>query len=102
MTPARLAEIKMRYEQKKSFVRSQINMALPGAADLVERQSAPDVRDLLSYVDALTKFAEFCDYHHRSCNGLLGQHLECDCGYTDAREELRAALSQSDGDSDGA
>lgn len=50
MTPERLAEIKMRYEQRKSFVRSTINMSLPGADDLVERYSNPDVRDLLSYL----------------------------------------------------
>jgi len=88
----------MRYEQRKSFVRSQINMSLPGAADLIERQSAPDVRDLLAYVDALVKFAEFCDYHHRSCSGLQGQHLECDCGYSAARDELRAALATPNGE----
>ena len=42
--------------------------------------------------DALKKFAEFCDYHHRRCKGLLGQHLDCDCGYSEARDKLRAAL----------
>lgn len=42
--------------------------------------------------DELKKFAEFCDYHHRGCEGLLGQHLDCDCGYSEARDKLRAAL----------
>jgi len=42
--------------------------------------------------DALKEFSEFCDYHHRSCKGLLGQHLDCDCGYSEARDKLRAAL----------
>lgn len=50
MTPERLAEIRMHYEQRKSFIRSNINMSLKGAADLVERQANPDVRDLLAYV----------------------------------------------------
>lgn len=43
----------MRYEQRKSFIRSSINMMLPGATALVDAQADPDVRDLLAYVDAL-------------------------------------------------
>jgi hypothetical protein len=54
------------------------------------------IAQLEARVAALTKFAEFCDYHHRSCTGLQGQHLECDCGYSDARDELRDALAQAE------
>lgn len=48
-------------------------------------------------VEALTEFAEFCDFHHHSCKGRLGQHIECNCGYKQKRESLREALALLDG-----
>jgi hypothetical protein len=60
-------------------------------------QGWTEYRRMQAKVEALTEFAEFCDFHHHSCKGRLGQHFECNCGYNTKRDELRDALAILDG-----
>lgn len=60
-------------------------------------QGWTEYRRMQAKVEALTEFAEFCDFHHHSCRGRLGQHFECNCGYSAKRNELRNTLAGLDG-----
>ena len=112
-----MADVKRYTDQEIADAYTRVRMAIKGqqvnvveyvlasdydalAAELAEVRQRADNRtaqlnDAEARIAALTKFAEFCDYHHRSCTGLQGQHLECDCGYSAARDEMRAALNSS-------